>query len=134
MRAAKNKIWLEEAHQWQESDKQEAERAKKPYIFRFYFDADECLWAGNNKTFEDFSGSPISPNNLPISDHLKQEARELMKLWNWGNRIDIPIHLADNPEEIKAFYRMAHLFFARLRQELGPEFILLNHLPYFKDT
>ena len=55
-------------------------------VIRFFFDARDCFWAGNDSAFNKF-GNPVVLSKLPLS---KATIKELEDLIDWYLLIDNP--------------------------------------------
>ena len=95
---------------------------------RFFFDAGSgvCFWAGNDFAREKY-GYPIDANQLPLSQHLCSDAEALIKLFDtnidWGN----PSGKSPwSSEESEVFKQRVKSFFAKVQNELGSGFELVD--------
>lgn len=98
------------------------------YRLRFFFDAGGgiCLWAGNDAARERFDYA-IVPSSLPIPENTW---RRMIYLCSWyDTSIDWNYPPDPSPwseEERARFEDEAHKLLALLREQLGPDFEIID--------
>ncbi len=60
--------------------------SEKIPVIRFFFDARDCFWAGNDSAFNKF-GNPVVLNKLPLSNATIKDLEDLI---DWYFLIDNP--------------------------------------------
>lgn len=100
-------------------------KANKPcYVLRYFFDCatGTCLWAGNEATANAFD-YPVDLHMLNLPESLFKFGDQVIDRWTV---LDDQKRTSKSNPEFLAFCEDARQFLAMLREQLGPEFEILD--------
>ena len=99
----------------------------REYKIKFWFEhGGVCLWGDNDKTEEKY-GLVIEPQDLPISDYLKNQLEDLMD--EYGTYLDWDAPQNPSPwsiEHKQDFVNRATEVYKKLKDELSEDFEIIN--------
>jgi hypothetical protein len=91
-------------------------------VIRFFFDARDCFWAGNDSAFKKF-GNPVVLNKLPLS---KATIKELEDLIDWYFLIDNPQVPLRSQIELKNIDKKVEEILRKIEEETKDVLIVEN--------
>ena len=91
-------------------------------VIRFFFDARDCFWAGNDLAFKKF-GNPVVLNKLPLS---KAIIKELEDLIDWYFLIDSPQVPLRSKIELKNIDKKVEEILSKIEEETKDVLIVEN--------